>query len=230
MSSDDIIEAALGADVIEYRRRDGGPMRDIVRQHPHQEVRMIPSWKCGWRIYTTMDLERQYARVFEVDGRVVWYRSQPLTLEFIIDDKIVRYTPDFEVRLGKASVVIETKPAVMLEKNPQLKRKLNKVECIYAARGKIWKRLGSNQLPPRHWMEAAESIEVRGRTYIDPIDEHRVLSFLRDNGPATLRACSTKVRRHEDPENAVISMIIRSRRIQADMAGPIWSGTTISLR
>jgi hypothetical protein len=230
MSSDDIVEAALSADVVEYRRRDGGPMRDVLRQHPHQEVRMIPSWKCGWRIYTTMGLERRYARVFEVDGRVVWYRSQPLVLEFILDGEIVRYTPDFEVLLGKARIIIETKPAIMLAKDPQLKRKLEEVEWIYSERGKQWIRLGSDKLPPKHWMDAAEDIEFRGRTYIDPVDEHRVLTFPRDNGPATLRACSARVRRHENPENAVLSMIIRSRRVQADMVGRIWSGTTISLR
>jgi hypothetical protein len=230
MPSGNYTELAFSVDVIEVRRRDGGPMRDALRLHPHQEVRMVPSWKCGWRIYTTMGLERKYARIFEVDGRVKWYRSQPLTLEFMLDGKSVQYTPDFEVAISDTVIIVETKPALMLARSPKLQRKLDEVKRIYADRGKPWIRLGSSKLPPVPWMDAAADIEARGRTLIDPLDEQRVLRSLQENGPATLQECASRVRRHSQPENAVLSMILRSRRIEAEMNGPIWPGTVISLR
>jgi hypothetical protein len=84
-------EIEFSVDVREIRRRDGGPMRDVVRLHPHQETRMFPSWKSGCRIYTTRQLERKFVTVFEVDGLVESYRSQPLTLKFVLDGQPVEY-------------------------------------------------------------------------------------------------------------------------------------------
>lgn len=102
-------EIEFSVDVREIRRRDGGPMRDVVRLHPHQETRMFPSWKSRCRIYTTLKLERAFVTVFEVDGLVESYRSQPLALKFVLDGKPVEYAglAWIDERFGKSTADIE---------------------------------------------------------------------------------------------------------------------------
>ena len=47
-------------------------------------------------------------------------RSQPLTLEFVLNGKPVEYTPDFELAIPYIKVVVETKPREFLLKDPAL--------------------------------------------------------------------------------------------------------------
>lgn len=220
----------FGTDVREIRRRDGGPMRDVVRLHPHQETRMFPSWKSQCRIYTTLNLERAYVRVFEVDGCVTSYRSQPLKLEFIHKGKPVEYTPDFELQIGNVPVVVEVKPEKVLEEDPALADKLLAVKRIYRARGLLFWVRGYDYLPDADWMESAAEIERRGRTTINPLDQHRVLEQLHRADGIALGECATLVQNHASPIKAVLSMILRSRRIEAEMNGVVDADTIIRLR
>jgi len=226
----DYSDIEFGVDIREIRRRDGGPMRDVVRLHPHQETRMFPSWKSQCRIYTTMNLERMYVRVFEVDGFVESYRSQPLRLKFIHEGKPVEYTPDFELRIGNLWVVTEVKPKKMLKRAPALARKLLAVKRIYRARGLPFWILGYERLPDADWMKSAADIERRGRTTIDPLDEHRILEQLHHTDGVALGECAALVRNHAAPMNAVLSLVLRSRRIEAEMNGVVDAKTIIRLQ
>jgi hypothetical protein len=226
----DYQDIEFSIDVREIRRRDGGPMRDVVRLHPHQETRMFPSWKSRCRIYATLGLERAYVRVFEVDGIVESYRSQPLTLKFVLDGRPVEYTPDFELVIGGRKVVVETKSKKFLIRNPALANKLLAVKRIYKARGlPFWIR-GKDELPHPDWMASAAEIERRGKTTIDPLDEFRVLSAVREAGTLQLDDCAALVQSHLAPVDAVLSMIRGSRCIEAEMDGTINGKTLIRLR
>src|SRR5580698_400139 len=113
-ASSELVERRLGFGVREFHRRDGGPMRDVLKLHPTSIVSMVSSWKCQRRIYTTGHLERKWAMVFEVDSRVAAYRSQPFTLEFKHEEKIRQYTPDYEVEIDGRRIIVEAKPNGML--------------------------------------------------------------------------------------------------------------------
>ncbi|UEM10680.1 TnsA endonuclease N-terminal domain-containing protein [Bradyrhizobium barranii subsp. barranii] len=220
----------FGVDVREIRRRDGGPMRDVVRLHPNLETRMFPSWKSRCPIYTTLKLERQYVTVFEVDGAVESYRSQPLTLKFALDGQPVEYTPDFELRIAPWNVRVETKPKKLLLRNPQLAKKLLVVKRLYQSRGIPFWVLDKDRLPSSDWMESAAEISRLGKTEIDPLDEYRVLTALRRYGELPLGACAALVQSHAAPINGVLSIILRSRRIEAEMSGTVDETTLIRLR
>jgi hypothetical protein len=223
-------EIEFSVDVREIRRLDGGPMRDVVRLHPHQETRMFPSWKSRCRIYTTLKLERAFVTVFEVDGLVESYRSQPLTLKFVLAGKPVEYTPDFELTIADWKIVVETKPKEFLLRDPLLAKKLLTVKQIYKARGLPFWILGGNELPSSDWINSADNISRLGRTAIDPLDEYRVLTALRKYGELPLGGCAALVQSHVSPMDAVLSMILRSRRIEAEMNGTVDETTPIRLR
>ena len=227
--TDDILDRALAADVHEFRRRDGGPMRDVLKLHPNMEVRMLPSWKTGRPVYTTGALERAWRDAFEADPTVVDYRSQPLTLTFVLDDQTVSYTPDFEVVRERVEVV-ETKLARMLARDGRTVAVLARVREIYRARSIPFRILGRDQLPGAAWMEAAADIADLGRTRIDPLDAYAVTAYLRRNPTSTLERVAGVVRHHDDPIRAVISLALRPRSVMIDMNGPVTPATRIRLR
>lgn len=226
---DDILDTVITADVHEIRRRDGGPMRDVLKLHPNMEVRMFPSWKTGRPVYTTGALELAWRDAFEADPQVADYRSQPLTLVFVLDGQTVSYTPDFEVVRAREEVV-ETKFAHTLARNPKTAAVLTRVREIYRARGIPFRILGREQLPNAAWMEAAADIADLGRTRIDPLDAYAVTAFLRRNSTSTLDRVAGVVRHHDDPIRAVISLALRPRSIVIDMNGPVTPATKIRLR
>lgn len=227
---DDYVDTMLEADIHEIRRSDGGPMRDVLRLHPTMEVRMYPSWKTGWPVYTTGGLELAWRIVFEADPCVVEYRSQPLTLVFPLDGKIASYTPDFQVLRRAPAEIVEAKPARMLQRDVKLRRKLDRVRQIYAARGIPFRILGYEQLPGEDWMAAAEDVADLGRTYIDPLDVRAVTGLLSAEGPTTLARAATAVTRHPDPLRAVVSLALRPRSILIEMTGPVTPDTGVRLR
>lgn len=75
----------------------------------------FPSRKMNRMIHWESQLERDAILLFEFSHGVSAYREQPHTTKYVLDEKIRRYTPDFELTLKSNEVqYVEVKPAEKL--------------------------------------------------------------------------------------------------------------------
>ena len=83
----------------------------------------FPSRKMGRMIHWESQLERDAIMLFEFSPGIAAYREQPLKTQYVIDGKVRRYTPDFELTFNSGSKeLIEIKPAQKLLCREELRR------------------------------------------------------------------------------------------------------------
>lgn len=102
------------------------PSRMTVRgQFPSKKMQRMIAWES--------QLERRACYLFEFSGNIVSFREQPERLIIPYEDKIKRYTPDFEVinSFGEISYC-EIKP---FEKLMGLKHYFQHIDCYLQKRG-----------------------------------------------------------------------------------------------
>ena len=88
---------------------------------------LFPSLKNPEGIMFESTLERDYCYHLELDPKVTFYEGQPLTLEFKIDGKPRKYTPDFLIKLESSDkdLLVEVKREEMLKNRDDLVLKLD---------------------------------------------------------------------------------------------------------
>ena len=85
--------------------------RNLRKPSPTKNVFKFSSFKNNRTIMCESSLEFDACFHFEYDRDVVSFESQPLGIEFTVNDKIRRYTPDFRTCSGDGSErLIEIKP------------------------------------------------------------------------------------------------------------------------
>jgi hypothetical protein len=77
----------------------------------------FPSLKLKRSVQYSSTLERDLLFVLEYDARVIRYQEQPFTVTAVLDDSLHRYTPDYAIWTEQQQVLVECKPAALLQ-NP----------------------------------------------------------------------------------------------------------------
>lgn len=89
-----------------------------VRQVSHRGGNMIgrfPSLKLKRMVVFESLIEQDYLYVVDYERDVLHYEEQPLTVEYLWQNKTRRYTPDFLVRRAKRHELVECKPAARVD-------------------------------------------------------------------------------------------------------------------
>lgn len=76
----------------------------------------FPSLKLGRMVRYGSTIERDLLYFLEYRQTVTWYQEQPFTLEQImLDGKLHRYTPDYQIHDGIERLLVECKPEARME-------------------------------------------------------------------------------------------------------------------
>lgn len=116
------------------RVKETAPGRDVVNQQKWGRVRIIPNMKPGTELVAESSLERSFYLHLLLDPDVEELGGQPETLDLWVDDRRVRYTPDFWVSRKGVLFYVEIKPERMLAKRETVV-KLQAAERLLGARG-----------------------------------------------------------------------------------------------
>ena len=99
-------------------------VRKISNKGTKKVIGKFASLKMKRVIWWESQLERDYIYLLEFDADVVSYDEQPLRIEYYLNGKKHRYTPDFLVRKGNKRIIVEVKQEeeALKEKNQSLFR------------------------------------------------------------------------------------------------------------
>lgn len=201
--------------------------RKIVR-HTGITIRgKFPSRKNGRMVHHESLLELDAIYLFETFHRIREYREQPARINYSLDEKSCRYTPDFEVLLDTGETkIVEIKPKIVLEQN-DIRKKLDRIKTHYQNNGldfivvtdsdiRIEPRLSNlkwiySQLP-RIW-PTYEALQVASET-------------LSRHFPMPLRLATSLLTK----TNINIFSLFVSGHISIDLDKPINSETILKLR
>lgn len=75
----------------------------------------FPSTKMGRMIAFESLLERDFIYLLDYDPDVEWFEEQPLSIEYMLETKLLHYTPDFHVLECGWHVLVECKPEQFAE-------------------------------------------------------------------------------------------------------------------
>lgn len=85
-------------------------VRKIRNRGIHKVIGRFPSRKSNGSIVWESQLERDCLHCLEMDSAVWFIRAQPFRVEYILDGKRRKYTPDFLAEGARRRDVIEVKP------------------------------------------------------------------------------------------------------------------------
>jgi TnsA endonuclease N terminal len=86
------------------------PARKITNTGTKKNIGKFASNKNQALIPYESYLERDYLYFLEIDPQVIYYTAQPFKLNYYLDGKSHRYTPDFFVERTNKKQVVEVKP------------------------------------------------------------------------------------------------------------------------
>ena len=84
-------------------------VRKISNKGTKKVIGKFASLKMKRVIWWESQLERDYIYLLEFDPDVASYDEQPLRIEYYLNGKKHRYTPDFLVRKGNKRIIVEVK-------------------------------------------------------------------------------------------------------------------------
>lgn len=85
------------------------PVRKVSR-HRGSAVGQFPSMKMNRMIAFKSLLERDFIYLLDYDPEVTWFEEQPVRIEYIHEEKLRHYTPDFLLLEQEHHVLVECKP------------------------------------------------------------------------------------------------------------------------
>jgi TnsA endonuclease N terminal len=87
------------------------PARKITNTGTRKNIGKFASDKTSAVIPYESHLERDYIYFLEIDPDVISYTGQPFKLNYYLNGKLLRYTPDFFVERRTKKQVVEVKPS-----------------------------------------------------------------------------------------------------------------------
>jgi hypothetical protein len=97
--------------------------RKVIRRGTRRTVGKFPTLKPKKRcVHWESMLERDFYYLLEIDHDVISYREQPLKIEYFLDGKKHRYTPDLLVERAMRKQIVEVKPKKKVQKYDSLFR------------------------------------------------------------------------------------------------------------
>jgi hypothetical protein len=79
-------------------------------------IGLFPSLKMGRMVAFESLIEQDYLYVLDYEAAVTSFEEQPLTIEYVCEGALCKYTPDFLVRRNESSELVECKPAPLVSK------------------------------------------------------------------------------------------------------------------
>lgn len=79
-------------------------------------VGLFPSLKMGRMVAFESLIEQDYLYVLDYEAAVTAFEEQPITIEYVWEGTLRKYTPDFLVRRNESSELVECKPAPLVSK------------------------------------------------------------------------------------------------------------------
>lgn len=90
--------------------RQSGARNFVCRQN-RRTTGWFPSWTAGQMVPWESRNEYHFLLCAEVTPSIASIQAQPLKLQFELDGRVVRYTPDYGLSQGGESLLVEVKPA-----------------------------------------------------------------------------------------------------------------------
>ncbi|MFJ5296842.1 Tn7 transposase TnsA N-terminal domain-containing protein [Pseudomonas sp. NPDC088368] len=99
------------------------PSRLLKKGKYGKHITHFPSFKNKKVVVCESELEADFCVWLEYEEQVVAYAPQPGTFTFVVDDRAVRYTPDFEITYGTGEIrYAEIKPDHIAEDTGYLRK------------------------------------------------------------------------------------------------------------
>ncbi len=94
--------------------------------HGRKNLCKVASRKNNKTIWCESLLERDYCYLIEIDSSILSYQEQPLRVNYLLDNTLRIYTPDFLLILETRKIIVEVKP---FEKS-QEEEMLLRTKCV----------------------------------------------------------------------------------------------------
>lgn len=166
----------------------------------------FPSLKLGRMVAYESRIERDYIYLLEFDPEVVSFEEQPIRIEYKIEKKTHRYTPDFHViKTNGDHILIECKAEdfVDTEEN-QRKFVMAKEWCV--SRNWEFKVLTGEEMRAGYRLQNIKRLWQFARYQIFPLTKARIYAALSAEQPLTLSELMLQVV-PDNPDSAQIPIL-----------------------
>ena len=85
-------------------------------------IGLFPSLKMERMVAFESLIEQDYLYILDYDASVTAFEEQPVTIEYVLESKKHKYTPDFLVKRKESSELVECKPAPLVSKEENQKK------------------------------------------------------------------------------------------------------------
>ena len=202
------------------------PVRNPVKKTMGSYPGYVPSLKEGRMIGVESILERDCVILLEVDPRVRAFSEQPCTIEYVIDGKKYKYTPDFAVDRDGQLGFVEVKPQAKATK-PKNIRKFEAIRAVFAKNGHSFTVLTEMNIRRQPRLRNAELLLRFGRADLPEEYLDTIVSELRSAGRTSIEALAKRLGGIELIET--IYAAISTGRVAADMSQPLGPGSQLCL-
>ena len=193
----------------------------IIKKSACNMPGLFPSLKNREGIMFESTVERDYCYYLELDQSVSFYEAQPLTLEFRIDGKARRYTPDFLVLFidSGLKLLVEVKREEALLDDDGMLIKLNVVREEFKKRGYKFEVKEKSVIRQEPRLGNLKIIYKYLRYQIDIGEKKMILELLQGGGKYQISEVGL-VTSIDDPLPKVLHLASRSELL-IDLSSPI---------
>ena len=139
----------------------------------------FPSIKMGRMIAFESLLERDFIYLLDYDPAVEWFEEQPLTIEYVSDDKVLSYTPDFHLIERKHNVLIECKPDQFVD-TEENRPKFAAARAWCAQQGWEFRLITDQQVRAGFRLQNVKLLTRYARQVVGPVMQGRIFALLHD--------------------------------------------------
>ena len=139
----------------------------------------FPSIKMGRMIAFESLLERDFVYLLDYDPAVEWFEEQPLIIEYMSDDKVLSYTPDFHLIEGKHNVLVECKPDRFVD-TEENRPKFAAARAWCAHQGWEFRIVTDQQVRTGFRLQNVKLLTRYARQVVGPVMQGRIFVLLHD--------------------------------------------------
>lgn len=205
------------------------PVRNPVKKTKGSYPGYVPSLKEDRMVATESTIERDFAILVEADPFVKRYSEQPIAVEYVLDGKKHKHTPDFAISRNGQIIFVQVKPEAKAS-DPENVRKFAAIREACARHGYRFIVLTEMEILRQPRLRNAEILHHAGRSSLSGSELDAIVSELNTAGIATVETLSKRLGRIDptDATNAIYGAI-RSGRLKADMSQPLGPNAQLCL-
>ncbi|MCP4535776.1 MAG: hypothetical protein GY832_01355 [Chloroflexi bacterium] len=139
----------------------------------------FPSIKMGRMIAFESLLERDFVYLLDYDPAVEWFEEQPVTIEYVSEDKVLSYTPDFHLIEGQRNVLIECKPDQFVD-TEENRPKFAAARAWCAHQGWEFRIVTDQQVRAGFRLQNVKLLTRYARQVVGPVIQGQIFALLHD--------------------------------------------------